>query len=227
MPARLPCHPEAGAPGHHPHHSEPHGGHLLPGGCPGCPAHGAAAREDCRDCKAAEGYRGIDRGCAEHDCSDPTTCGQILTHVWQILSIMGADSFIVLVLDHARIMRWVCRCDYTCCVLHKSYSTDHGMSALRGVLNLTVRFDECMCNAGNTQQSAQRKGRMERRHQQLRSKQRARPEITSAEAARARSRSSASNAFIPEGGETTPFGASALLGCPCISHCRRLICTAG
>ena len=40
---------------------------------------------------------------------------------------------------------------------------------------------------------------MERRHLQLRAKQRLRPDMTSAEAARARSTSSASTAFIPEG----------------------------
>ena len=40
---------------------------------------------------------------------------------------------------------------------------------------------------------------MERRHLQLRAKQRLRSSITSAEAARARSTSSASTAFIPEG----------------------------
>ena len=50
-----------------------------------------------------------------------------------------------------------------------------------------------------TQQSAQRTGRVERRHHQLRAKQRIRPEAPPNEAARARSSSCASAAFIPEG----------------------------
>ena len=54
-------------------------------------------------------------------------------------------------------------------------------------------------HAGTAQQSMQRKGRIERRHQQLRAKQRLRPEAAGGEAARARSSSSASTAFIPEG----------------------------
>ena len=54
-------------------------------------------------------------------------------------------------------------------------------------------------HAGTAQQSVQRKGRMERRHQQLRAKQRLRPAALGGEAARARSSSSASTAFIPEG----------------------------
>ena len=54
--------------------------------------------------------------------------------------------------------------------------------------------------AGTTQPSPQRVGRVERRNQQLRAKQRTRPEIPAAEATRARSTScAASSAFIPEG----------------------------
>ena len=53
--------------------------------------------------------------------------------------------------------------------------------------------------AGSAQPNGQRKGRVERRHPQLRAKQRLRSSVTSAEAAHARSTSSASTAFIPEG----------------------------
>ena len=72
-------------------------------------------------------------------------------------------------------------------------------------------------HAGSAQQSMQRKGRIERRHQQLRAKQRLRPEAAGGEAARARSSSSASTAFIPEG-KTFLW---------CISVCLILVSVAG
>ena len=71
--------------------------------------------------------------------------------------------------------------------------------------------------AGSAQQSMQRKGRIERRHQQLRAKQRLRPGAAGGEAARARSSSSASTAFTPEG--------EASLCCICV--CLVLVSVAG
>ena len=68
-----------------------------------------------------------------------------------------------------------------------------------GLLIAAGALKECPVHAGPAQQSMQRKGRVERRHQQQRAKQRLRPEAASGEAVRARSSSSASTAFIPEG----------------------------